>query len=82
MIAQAGTLYQQVENGVRTDLSLEQMIRLATAANSIDSDNINNDVLDYDFVSSYRTEAGAQVLILDNDKAAALIQSLFYSENE
>ena len=36
-----------------TDLSLEQMIRLATAANSIDSDNIHNDVLDYDYVSSY-----------------------------
>lgn len=83
LIAQAGTLYQQVENGIRTDLSLEQMIRLATAANSIDSENIRNDVLDYDYVSSYRTEAGAQVLILDNDKAAVLIQSFFYNnENE
>lgn len=78
MIAQAGTLYQQVENGVRTDLSLEQMIRLATVANSLDSENIYNEVLDYDYVSSYRTETGAQVLILDNDKAAPLIQSLFY----
>lgn len=79
LIAQAGTLYQQVENGVRTDLSLEQMIRLATAANGIDSDNIQNDVLDYDYVSSYRTEAGAQVLILDNEKAAILIEELFYN---
>ena len=79
MIAQAGALYQQVENGIRTDLSLEQMIRLATAVNSIDSDNIYNDVLDYDYVSSYRTEAGAQVLVLDNEKAAALIQEMFYN---
>jgi LCP family protein required for cell wall assembly len=82
MIAQAGRLYQQVENGVRTDLSLEQMIRLATAANSIDSDSIRNDVLDYDYVSSFRTEAGAQVLILENDKAAALIQEMFYNQDE
>ncbi|WP_420642307.1 LCP family protein [Candidatus Leptofilum sp.] len=80
LVAQAGTLYQQVENGVRTDLSLEQMIRLATAANSIDSENIQNDVLDFDYVSSYRTETGAQVLILENEKAAVLIQQLFYSE--
>jgi hypothetical protein len=79
MIAQAGTLYQQVENGIRTDLSLEQMIRLATAVNGIDSENIYNDVLDYDYVSSYRTEAGAQVLVLENEKAAALIQEMFYN---
>lgn len=79
LIAQAGTLYRQVENGVRTDLTLEQMIRLATAANSIDSENIYNEVLDYDYVSSYRTEAGAAVLILDNQKAAVLIQELFYN---
>ena len=79
MIAQAGTLYRQVENGIRTDLSLEQMIRLATAANSVDSENIRNDVLDYDFVSSFRTEAGASVLVLDNQKAAVLIQELFYN---
>ncbi|MCC6606011.1 MAG: LCP family protein [Anaerolineae bacterium] len=79
LVAQAGTLYRQVENGVRTDLTLEQMIRLATAANSIDSENIYNEVLDYDYVSSYRTEAGAAVLILDNQKAAVLIQELFYN---
>ncbi|MCP4419717.1 MAG: LCP family protein [Chloroflexi bacterium] len=78
MITQAGTLYQQVESGIRTDLSLEQMIRLATVANSIPSENIHNDVLDFDYVSSFRTETGAQVLILENDKAAPLIQSLFY----
>lgn len=80
LIGQAGALYQQVENGIRTDLSLEQMIRLATVANSLDGDSIQNEVLDYDYVSSYRTEAGAQVLILDNAKAAVLIQDLFYSE--
>lgn len=78
MITQAGTLFQQVENGVRTDLSLDQMIRLATVVNGISSENIQNAVLDFDYVSSYRTETGAQVLILENDKAAPLIQSLFY----
>ena len=81
MIAQASTFYQQVENGIRTDLSLEQMIRLATAANSVDSENIQNDVLDYDYVSSYLTEAGAQVLILDNAKASVLIEELFYNND-
>jgi LCP family protein required for cell wall assembly len=82
LITQASSLYQQVENGVRTDLSLEQMIRLASAVNGIDSDSIRNEVLDYDYVSSYLTESGAQVLILENDKAAVLIQQLFYTESE
>jgi hypothetical protein len=59
---------------------LEQIVSLAKTASDVPSENIQSDVLDYDYVSSYRTEAGAQVLILDNEKAAALIQQLFYAE--
>ncbi len=80
LLAKAPILYQQMEQGIRTDLSLEQIVSLAKTVSDIPSENIQNDVLDYDYVSSYLTEAGAQVLILDNNKAAALIQQLFYAE--
>lgn len=80
LIARAPVLYQQLEQGIRTDLSLEQLIRLATTASQIESENIRTDVLDYDYVSSYRTEQGASVLILDNEKATPLIQSLFHDD--
>jgi LCP family protein required for cell wall assembly len=80
LIARAPTLYQQLEQGIRTDLSLEQITRLALTASDIPSENIRNDVLDYDYVTSYRTEAGAQVLVLINEKAAPLIADLFYDD--
>lgn len=80
MITRAPVLYQQLEQGIRTDLSLDQIVRLATAAGDIPSDNIRSEVLDFDFVESYRTETGAQVLILVNEKATPIIQSLFYND--
>ena len=80
LLSRAPLLYQQMEQGIRTDLSLDQIVSLAKTASEIPSESIQNDVLDYDYVSSYRTEAGAQVLILDNEKAAGLIQQLFYTE--
>lgn len=78
LISRAPVLYQQLEQGIRTDLSLDQIIRLASAAGDVPSENISNEVLDYRFVDSYRTERGAQVLILKNDQAAPLLQELFY----
>ena len=80
LLAKAPIFYQQLEQGIRTDLTLEQIVALATTASEIPRESIRSDVLDYDYVSSYLTEAGAQVLVLNNEKAAALIHSLFYDE--
>jgi polyisoprenyl-teichoic acid--peptidoglycan teichoic acid transferase len=80
MISRAPVLYQQLEQGIRTDLSLDQIIRLTTTTSDIPSENIQSEVLDYEYVESYLTDAGAQVLVLVNDKASPLIQSLFYGE--
>ena len=80
LLARAPALYQQLEQGIRTDLTLDQIVRLATTASEISSEDIRSDVLDFDYVTSYRTEAGAQVLVLVNDRAALLIRGLFYDE--
>ena len=77
MLLRAPSLYRQVEDGIRTDLSLEQLLRLAKSVSDIPADSIRNEVLDYDYVTSYRTPGGASVLLLRPDTAVPLIQSLF-----
>ncbi|NKQ35216.1 MAG: LCP family protein [Chloroflexi bacterium] len=78
LIAQAPFFYNQLEQGIRTDLSLDELIKLAWAVGDIPAENIYNEVIGLDMVSSYQTPQGASVLILDNAKAAPLIQRLFY----
>lgn len=80
LVTQAPSLYQQVEQGIRTDLTLDELIQLALLANEIEGENIETAVIDHTYVTPHRTEAGAQVLILDNEKAAPLIEQLFYTE--
>ncbi len=82
MLTRAPTLYQQLENGIMTDLSLDQLVKLGRVVAQIETDNIRNEVLGFEYVSSYRTPQGASVLVLDNQAAAPLIQSLFFGSPE
>ncbi len=77
LLLRAPSLYREVEGGVRTDLSLEQLLRLAKTISDVPADSIQNEVLDYDFVSSYRTPGGASVLLLNSELAMPMIQTLF-----
>ena len=70
-------LYRQIEEGVRTDLSLSEMIALANAGTRLSSENIKTDVIDYRYVISYTTPQGASVLVLQNNLAGPLIADLF-----
>ncbi len=80
LLTRAPDLFKRVEQGVRTDLSLEQMVNLIRLGSQIPADNIKNVVLDIDYVTPHVTEQGAQVLLLDQEKATGLIRSLFYGE--
>lgn len=80
MLQQLPVLYQQFRDSVRTDLSLQELLQLANFARSIETEEINRAVLDHNYVVGYRTEAGASVLVLMNDRASPLIQELFYDE--
>ncbi len=80
LLRQAPFLYQQLNEGVRTDLSLDEIIQLATLAGDITSEDIQNVVLDQNYVTSYTTESGASVLVPINERIAPLMQELFYSE--
>jgi polyisoprenyl-teichoic acid--peptidoglycan teichoic acid transferase len=80
ILQRAPVLYQQLGDGIRTDLSLDQLIRLARSAADVPSENIRNEVLDRNYVTGHRTEAGSSVLILNNEKAAPLIRSMFFDQ--
>lgn len=78
MLRQAPFLYRQLEDGIRTDMSLEQILTLANVLKDIPEDSIKTAVLDTDYVVGHRTAGGASVLILVNEKASPLIEELFY----
>jgi LCP family protein required for cell wall assembly len=80
MIDQAPTLFQQLSQSFRTDLSLNDVVGLGRAASEIPNENIRNEVIDHNYVTNYRTEMGASVLIPINDLIAPLLQEMFYSE--
>lgn len=82
LLARAPILYQQLENGVMTDLSLDQLIKLGRLGSEIPTNNIRNEVLGFEYVSSYRTPEGASVLVLNNQAVAPLIESLFHSTEQ
>jgi LCP family protein required for cell wall assembly len=77
LIARAPGLYRQVSQGVYTDLSLDEMIRLAQLASLLESEAIETAVLDFNYVSSHRSDSGAHVLLLSQSKVEPLIQQLF-----
>lgn len=80
LLREAPFLYQQINDGIRTDLSLEEIIRIATLASSIPGDQIRNIVLDHNYVTTYQTQQGASVLVPINERIAPLIQELYYGD--
>jgi LCP family protein required for cell wall assembly len=80
LLARGPELFQRVEQGVKTDLSLEQLAQLAQAIGGIDDDGIQQAVLDQNYVQPFLTDQGSQVLVLDIEATSALINEFFYNE--
>ncbi|MCL4870411.1 MAG: LCP family protein [Anaerolineae bacterium] len=80
LLGQLPFFYQQLNEGIRTDLSIDQMLTLAQAASQVPTENIRSEVIDYDYVVGHRTEEGASVLVMINDRVARLIEELFYEQ--
>lgn len=77
MIAQAQAIWQAVRDGVRTDLSFEQIVSLALAVQSVPVQNIRAAVLDQHYLTFERTLDGMDVLVPQRDSVRALVQLLF-----
>lgn len=70
-------LFSEAQDGIFTDMSLNDLLSIAQASNKISADNVHSAVLDYKYVDSYTTEAGAQVLRMRQDAIAQLVAELF-----
>ncbi len=77
MLRQAPAIYREIDSGIRTDMGLEQLLRLATTGSDIASENIQSAVLDQSYLTSYLTPGGASVYLMNPDLVMPLIRSLF-----
>lgn len=72
LAASAPKLYRAAANGLRTNLTLDQIIALARTAKGIPSQNITNGIIGPDQLQSITSINGLDVLIPDLNKVRAL----------
>lgn len=77
MIAKAPVLYQEFSSGVRTNLSLDQAIRLAWFAKDVAEENINHAIIGPDRVNFFKTPDGLEALKPMPDKIRELRDQIF-----
>jgi LCP family protein required for cell wall assembly len=78
LVAKAPTLYQQLSSGVRTNMTLNEMIALAWMARDISSEHIHRGVIGPpNMVGFYTRPDGAQVLRAVPDQIRLLRDQLF-----
>jgi LCP family protein required for cell wall assembly len=66
-------------DSVQTDLTFDQAVQLARILSDIPRESYQGAVIDHNYVQSYTTDTGAQVLIPLRDKIAKLYESFFDS---
>ncbi len=83
LIAQAPTIWNAIDEGVSTGLTLEQLIQLAWYLKDIEVANISTGVIDQSYTINYMTPQGAAVLVPDRSRIGSLMVEVFgtsYSE--
>jgi len=73
----APTLWAQIQNGVQTGLTLDQLLTLAWYAKDIPDENIHTGIIDTDYTSFYTTPSGSSVLIPDRWNIGQLMVQVF-----
>jgi anionic cell wall polymer biosynthesis LytR-Cps2A-Psr (LCP) family protein len=58
LVQKAPTLYATLSNSIQTNMTLEQMISLALAAQSVPRENIRSGVIDANYTVGYYTPQG------------------------
>lgn len=77
MIAKAPVLYQEFSKGVRTNLSLDQAIRLAWFAKDIPEENIKHAIIGPEQVNFFKTPDGLDALKPMPDKIREVRDQIF-----
>jgi LCP family protein required for cell wall assembly len=79
LMSQATSLYEQIAGGIKTNLTLEQIVQLALVAAKINREDIHGGVIDESCLLSEETFNNEDVLIPDLAKVRALRDKLFSS---
>ncbi|MCB9452770.1 MAG: LCP family protein [Anaerolineaceae bacterium] len=81
-LAQVPTLWTELTGSFKTNLTLDEILRMATLAGEINQDNIHFGVIDNLYVDLGRTTAGDQVLIPRLDLIRTLVQQVLYAQDD
>jgi polyisoprenyl-teichoic acid--peptidoglycan teichoic acid transferase len=82
LIGQSGALYNELSSGVHTNLSLDDILRLAVLAKDIPLDSINRGVIDYTMMVDAKYNLNGQTLAVLRpypDKIRELVDNVFGS---
>jgi LCP family protein required for cell wall assembly len=83
LVSKAPKLYEELSSGIRTNLSLDQVIQLAWLAVQVDEDNIQKGVFDphkdVQYASVNTSEGRADVLVPNPDQIRILRDRIFAS---
>lgn len=77
LVAKAGTLYSELASGIQTNLSLEEIIKLAWLAAQIPSENIRQGIIGPDQVTFSTSPDGLDILLPNPDKVRLLRDEIF-----
>jgi LCP family protein required for cell wall assembly len=77
LMSQAPSLYQTLNDNVKTNLTLDQIVSLGMLAKDIPLDKVRLEGITYEYVQEYTTDTGRQVLLPWKDKIRELVDSLF-----
>ena len=80
LVTQAGPLYNELSSGVHTNLSLDDILRLAMLAKDIPLDSINSGVIDYTMMVDAKYDLNGQTLDVLRpfpDKIRELVDQVF-----
>jgi len=79
LVTKAPVLYSELSSGVNTNLSLEEMVKLAWLAAQIPPENIKRGVIAPDMVTNSWSPEGFEILLPDTDKIRQLRDAIFTS---
>ena len=77
LVSKAPELYQEFSSGIKTNLSLDQIIRLANLALQIPAENIHQEVIGPDVVYNGKSPDGLDILIPIPDEIRLLRDNIF-----
>jgi LCP family protein required for cell wall assembly len=77
LISKAPVLYREISSGVKTNMSLEQALRLALLAQEVSEENIRRGIIGTEHIIFYTTPEGDQVLKPIPDKIRQVRDEVF-----